>query len=104
MEEGPAVPLPTLEPISRPSSTATTASEAIAQLPSIQALATGGPTISSPQPRLVAKCHDGVVVGGGGRCSMRNPRRMVVLEGWQALGAHTEEKEKKVQCSGSLLG
>ncbi|KAI1845753.1 hypothetical protein JX266_008118 [Neoarthrinium moseri] len=53
MEDGAAAPLPTLEPISRPSSTATTASEAIAQLPGISALATGASTASSPQQRSV---------------------------------------------------
>ncbi|CAJ2501931.1 Uu.00g047840.m01.CDS01 [Anthostomella pinea] len=52
-ESGMASPLPaTLEPISRPSSTSTTASAAIAQLPGINALAAS--VTSSPQPRATS--------------------------------------------------
>lgn len=57
MEDGPAIlPLPppaTLEPISRPSSTSTSASF---QLPGIQSLAAGGSATNSPQLRYVEEC------------------------------------------------
>ncbi|KAF7560620.1 hypothetical protein G7046_g3528 [Stylonectria norvegica] len=77
MDDGPQIlPPPTLEPISRPSSTSTSASASLTQLPGISSLAAANAAVNSPQLRCV-----------------NNPQRRPDIRRW--LSARNENYDAK---------